>query len=227
MQLLLGLCKLLLFFFHLLATYFLIAIIGMFWARNGNEYINQSGVPVIVHGDGFHTELYLQIEDSIIHHNWLRFVNDDVITRKHRYNKYINIGWADEDWSIAGATGQLHLLMAFEAVFWPRNKSVMHVQFMDTVHFLKKPFTEKRYLTADGYQNLISFIKEGFVIRNEKPVMKSNQGYYGFDYFYASNRRYHAFNTCNQWTADALNSCSIRNPRFAPFGWGIEYQVRK
>ena len=227
MQLLHGLCKLLLFFFHLLAIYLLIAIIGMFWTRNRGEYIHQSGVPVVIHGDGFHTELYLPIEDSIVHYNWLQFVNDEVITAKHGLNRYINIGWADEDWSIAGVTGNVHFLMAIESIFWPWNNSIMHVQFMDTVHRLKNPFTEKRYLKKEEYQNLISFIKESFVTSNAKPVMKLNRGYYGFDYFFASNRKYHAFNTCNQWTADALNSCSIRNPKFAPFGWSIGYQVKK
>ena len=93
---------------------------------------------MIIHGDGFHTELYLPIEDSIVLHNWLQFVNDETITAKHGYKKYINIGWADEDWSIAGTAGKVHVLMAFESGFWPWNNSIMHVQFMDTVHPLKK-----------------------------------------------------------------------------------------
>ena len=57
----------------------------------------------------------LLIGDSIVHHNWLQFVNDETISAKHRYKKYINIGWADEDWSIAGAAGKFHILMAFES----------------------------------------------------------------------------------------------------------------
>ena len=226
MQFLHGLRKLLMFLFHLLTLYLLIAIVGMFWARNLNNNSNQSGVPIIVHGNGFHTELYLPIEDSFVHYNWLKFVNNDLITSKHRGKKFITMGWADKDWSVAGALGKVHVLMAFESVFWPWNSSIMHVQFMDTVHRLTKPFTEKRYLSAEEYENLIFFIRKSFVSKNGIPVIIS-PGYDDYDYFFASERHYNAFNTCNQWTADALNSCAVRNPRFAPFGWSIAYQLKK
>src|SRR5688572_20454746 len=131
---------LLLFFFDLLVLYFLITIIGLFWVRNAKESINSSGIPLIIHGDGFHTELYLPIEDSVVHHNWFTFIKDSAIILKHRNNKYINIGWAEEDWSIEGTRNNTSILIAFETLLWPWNKSIMHVQFMDTVHTLKHPF---------------------------------------------------------------------------------------
>lgn len=227
MQLLRGFCKLILFFFDLLVLYFLFAIIGLFWTRNAHESINRSGVPLIIHGDGFHTELYLPVEDSILHHNWFDFLKDPIITQKHRHNKYISLGWADRDWSVAGAQNKIDILMAFETLLWPWNKSIMHVQFMDTVHALERSFTEHRILSITQYQQLNAFIKQGFIMKDDKPVIRSYDGYYGYDYFFSSNRNYNAFNTCNQWTADALNACSIRNPNFAPFGWSIAYQIKK
>lgn len=227
MQFLRGILQIVLFFFDLLVLYFLLAIIGLYWTRNENEITNSSGIPLIIHGDGFHTELYLPVEDSLVHHNWFAFIRDPVITKKHGQNKYINFGWAEEDWSIAGITGEPNVLMAAETLLWPWNKSIMHVQLMDTVHRLKHPFTQHRWLNKRQYQQLIAFIKSGFALENSRPVLKSHRGYYGYDYFFASNRKYNAFNTCNQWTADALNASNIRNPTFAPFGWSIRYQLEK
>lgn len=227
MQVVKRIFQLLLFFFHLLVLYFLLVIIGLFWPRNANESINSLGIPLIVHGDGFHTELYLPIEDSTIHHNWFSFFKDTLILKEQRHKKYINVGLAEEDWSIAGINDQTSVLMAIETLLWPLNKSIMHVQFMDTVHTLSHHFTEARMLNITQYEQLIAFIKSGFVLENGRPVVRSYEGYYGFDYFFLSNRRYHAFNTCNQWSADALNAGKNRNPVFAPFGWSIAYQVRK
>ena len=224
LRIILQLC---LTFFDLLIIYFLFAIIGMYWVRNHDESNNLSGIPLIIHGDGFHTELYLPVEDSILHHNWFSFLKDSLIFEKHGHNKYVNFGWAEEDWSIAGSQEKTHILMAFETLLWPWNNSIMHVQMMDTTHALKNPFTERRMLTVPQYQKLVKFIKGGFVIKNERPVIRSYQGYYGYDYFFSSRRKYNAFNTCNQWTADALDAAYIRNPTFAPFGWAIAYQTKK
>lgn len=227
MRLLRSIFQLLLILFNLLVIYFFVTIIGLFWARNIDEPKNADGIPLMIHGDGFHTELYLPVEDSILHFNWLNFIDDSVIFHKHIHNKLISLGWAEEEWSIASTNINGNVLMAFKSLLWPWNKSIMHVQLMDTVHLLKNGFTEHRNLRTSEYQELIEFIKKGIIMRNGKPVIRSYQGYNGYDYFFSSNRRYNALNTCNQWTADALNSCGIRNPCFAPFGWSIRYQVKK
>ena len=227
MHLLRSLLQILLIVFDLLVIYFLFAIIGMFWTRNKNEKINQSGIPLIIHGDGFHTELYLPIEDSVIHYNWFMFLQDSTIISRHRENRYINIGWAEEGWSIAGTGNHTNVPLALKAIFWPWNRSIMHVQFMDRVHKLKTPFTERRLLSVDQYKRLVLFIQQGFLVKDGKPVVKTYQGYYGYDYFFSSGRNYNAFNTCNQWTADALHRASVRNPTFAPFGWAIAFQLKK
>jgi len=227
MPLLRSLFKILLLVFNVLVFYFLFAIIGLFWARNRGESVNMSGIPLMIHGNGFHTELYLPIEDSLIHYNWLHFLQDSLIIEKHATNKYISFGWAEEEWSIAGVQNNTGVLMAMESLLWPWNKSIMHVRLTDTFQVLNHPFTQKRFLDAAQYRRLISFIKKGFIFKNNRPVVKSYKGYDREDYFFSSNRNYNAFNTCNQWTADALNASGIRCPAYAPFAWSISYQVTK
>lgn len=209
-------------------VYFLFAFIGCFLPRNKSEVLHKAGIPVRIHGDGFHTELYLPVKDSMGIINWMDWFDDSTIRAKHRHNTLINFAWAEADWTLAGVAKKPKGFITTAKIFlWPRNKSVMHVQWMDTLWRLKKPATVLRYLSKQQYQQLILFLKSSFEIKNDKPVIRSYKGYYGFDYMFYSTRTYNSFNTCNQFTSDALNACGIRNASFSPFGWGLFYQVGK
>lgn len=223
-----GITFLLQLVFDIVIVYLLFTLIGCFWPRNKDEVVNKDGIPLLIHGDGFHTELYLPVQDSMGIINWMNWFSDSTIRAKHINAALINFAWAEADWTLAGTTNQPKGIITTAKIFlWPRNKSVMHVQWMDTVWPLKKPVTVQRYLSKQQYLQLIYFIKAGFLLKNDKPVIRSYTGYYGFDYLFYSTRIYHSFNTCNQFTSDALNACGIRNATFSPFGWGLFYQLKK
>lgn len=215
-------------FLDVVILFFLFAIIGAFWGRNTKELLHTEGVPLYIHGDGFHTELYLPVKDSLGIINWMDWFDDSTIRNKHANTTLINFAWAEYDWTLAGVEQKPKgIRTTLEIFFSPWNKSVMHVQWMNGLWPLKNPVTVKRYLSKEQYQQLIAFLKSGFVIKNKKPVIRSYKGYYGWDYLYLSNRNYNSFNTCNQFTSDALNACGIRNASFSPFGWGLAYQLKK
>lgn len=213
--------------FDLLILYFLFVLIGCYTPRNKGEILLKEGVPLFIHGDGFHTELYLPVQDSMNIINWMDWFADSTIRSKHQHNKFINFAWAEADWTLAGVAQKPKGILTTAKIFlWPYNKSVMHVQWMDTLWPLKKSVTVKRYLSKENYQQLIAFIKINFELKAGKPVIRSYKGYYGFDYMFYSNRTYNSFNTCNQFTSDALNVCGVRNASFSPFGWGLFYQLK-
>lgn len=206
----------------------LFSLIGAFWGRNTSESLNNEGVPIFIHGDGFHTELYLPVKDSMGIINWMDWFDDSTIRSKHSRTTLVNFAWAEYDWTLAGVNQKPKgIRTSIEIFFWPWNKSVMHVQWMNELWPLKNPSTVKRYLSEQQYKQLITFIKYGFELKDGKPIIRSYKGYYGWDYMFISNRNYNSFNTCNQWTSDALNSCGIRNATFSPFGWGLFYQLKK
>jgi uncharacterized protein (TIGR02117 family) len=214
--------------FDVVVLFFLFALIGAFWGRNTDEMLNKEGVPMIIHGDGFHTELYLPVKDSMGIINWMDWFDDSTIRSKHSTSTLINFAWAEYDWTLAGVDKKPKGLQTTLEIFLsPWNKSVMHVQWMNDVWPLKHPVTVKRYLSEQQYRQLIAFIQNGFKLKDGKPIIRSYKGYYGWDYMFYSKRNYNSFNTCNQWTSDALNACEIRNATFSPFGWGVFYQIRK
>jgi uncharacterized protein (TIGR02117 family) len=215
-------------FLDLVILFFLFAIIGALWGRNTREVLHSEGIPLYIHGDGFHTELYLPVKDSLGIINWINWLDDDTIKAKHEHNTLINFAWAEYDWTLAGIEHKPKGIQTTLEIFLsPWNKSVMHVQLMDKLWPLKNPSTVKRYLSEQQYKHLITFIKYGFKLKDGKPIIRSYKGYYGWDYMFISNRNYNSFNTCNQWTSDALNSRGIRNATFSPFGWGLFYQIEK
>jgi uncharacterized protein (TIGR02117 family) len=209
-----------------IVLFFLFALIGAFWGRNSNETLHAEGVPVLIHGDGFHTELYLPVKDSLGIINWMDWFDDPVIRAKHQYNTLINFAWAEADWTMAGVENKPKgLCTTLEIFLSPWNKSVMHVQWMNEVWPLKQPVTVNRFLSKEQYHQLVAFLKSSFQLKNNKPLIRSYKGYYTFDYMYFSTRNYNSFNTCNQFTSDALNACGVRNATFSPFGWGVLYQT--
>jgi uncharacterized protein (TIGR02117 family) len=213
--------------FDIIIVYFFFTLIGCFWGRNTNEALNNEGVPLMIHGDGFHTELYLPVQDSMGIINWMDWFNDSTIRAKHQHKKLINFAWAEADWTLAGANQQPKGIITTAKIFlWPRNKSVMHVQWMDDVWPIKNPVTITRYLSQQQYRQLVAFLKNSFEQKDGKPMIRSYKGYYGFDYLFYSVKTYHSFNTCNQFTSDALHACGVRNATFSPFGWGLFYQLQ-
>ncbi|MBX9785415.1 MAG: DUF2459 domain-containing protein [Chitinophagaceae bacterium] len=215
-------------FFDVVILFFLFALMGAFWGRNTDEVLHEEGVPLFIHGDGFHTELYLPVNDSLGIINWMDWFDDATIKAKHQNQTLINFAWAEYDWTLAGVEQKPKgIKTTLEIFFWPKNKSVMHVQWMNELWTLKHPVTLKRFLSAEQYRKLIVFIKNGFELEDGKPIIRSYKGYYGWDYLYLSNRNYNSFNTCNQWTSDALNAGGVRNATFSPFGWGVLYQLKK
>lgn len=231
MQLLKRIATLVLFAIQLLADllvlYLCFVLIGCFWPRNKNEIKNKSGIPLLIHGDGFHTELYLPVEDSLHMMNWVNWFDDSVM-RKHSDRKLISFAWADEDWMTEVAQQKSHRISTVaEIAVLPHNTSIMHIQWRDTVWPLKLPVTVKRFLSVEQYRQLITYIQSGFQMKNGKPVIQSYNGFYGYDYMYKSTLHYGFFTTCNQWTSNALNACGIRTASFSPFGWAVFYQLKK
>lgn len=215
-------------FADLLVLYFSFALIGCFWARNKDEIKHSNGIPLLIHGDGFHTELYLPVEDSLHIINWMNWFDDTIMRSKHTGIKLISFAWADADWMTEVAQNKSHAVSTVaEIIAKPRNSSIMHIQWRDTVWPLKQPVTVKRFLSVEQYHQLIGYIQSGFKTQRDKPLIHSYQGFYGNDYLYTSTFNYNLFKTCNQWTSDALHACGIRTASFSPFGWGLFHQLKK
>jgi hypothetical protein len=113
----------------LIVLYFLFALIGCFWGRHKNEIVHTTGIPLQIQSDGFHTELYLPVQDSMGLINWMDWFDDSSISKNQQHKQLISFAFAEYDWTLAGIDQEPKGIgTTFEILFSPWNKSLMHVQ---------------------------------------------------------------------------------------------------
>ena len=121
-------------------------------------------------------------------------------------SEYIEVGWGDEDFY---KSSDPSAWMTFKAALFP-TASVVHVRAISE-HELRS-FDEDRIIkliiSEKGFSKLSLFIQNSFAKEDDKFVALS-KGLYPNSIFYLSSKKYHIFNTCNVWTAEALRSAGM------------------
>jgi uncharacterized protein (TIGR02117 family) len=128
--------------------------------------------------------------------------------------QHVEVGWGDRDFYMLPDPGWW---LAVEAVLVP-NESVLHVVWLDAPvgEVLRGGEILEIRLTPEGLERLSQHIAGSFARASHGGAIDLGAGLYGSSRFYLSRERYHAFNTCNVWVANALREagCPI-NPAFA------------
>lgn len=120
--------------------------------------------------------------------------------------KYYEIGWGDVGFYRAKS---VTAGLAFEAMFSSRG-SVMHVVAVpDVKRFLQGSDTASLCIDDDAYQRMVDQISRSFAQDKSGAPVDAGPGIYGNSQFYIANGSYSALNTCNRWTASALEAAGI------------------
>jgi len=124
--------------------------------------------------------------------------------------EYLEVGWGDKDYYM---TPEPHLGITLKAGLLP-TASVLHIVGFRGVVTRYFPYSEviRIELSEAGFQRLCGFLENSYV-RDEAGLSQPlGPSLYGDGQFYLSRETYHAFNTCNAWTARALRiaGCPIR-----------------
>ena len=122
---------------------------------------------------------------------------------------FLEIGWGDETFYRAKETSAA---MALEAAFSP-GPAVVHVfGFSQPVAFT---FPDADILTLSieepGYIRLLRHIHKSFGRNGDGSGRTMGPGLHGAETsrFYAGTGRFHLFNTCNTWTAEAIAAAGL------------------
>lgn len=118
--------------------------------------------------------------------------------------EYIEVGWGDERFYQA-RTATLGL--AIQAMLWPTS-AVLHVVGI--------PDTPQRYFPGNeileisvpqpGYEKLLAYIADTFERTDDGQTTRLGPGLYGNSHFYRAKGDFHAFNTCNTWVAESIET---------------------
>jgi uncharacterized protein (TIGR02117 family) len=118
--------------------------------------------------------------------------------------EYLEVGWGDKDYYMTPDPG---MGITLKAGLLPTD-SVLHVvSFRGSVerYFSRSEIT-RIDLSYEGFARLCRYISNSYARDEAGKVQALGPGLYGKSRFYLSRETYHAFNTCNVWTARGLRN---------------------
>lgn len=156
--------------------------------------IGDNKIYVINHG--WHTGISLKASD-------INHVIPELSTR-FPDSIYYEIGWGDTGFYQAK---EITTGLTLRAMFWSSG-SVLHVVGLkeNPKDYFAKSEVKILNCDNDGYEKILEFIKDSFQKDQDGYIIPEHHGIYGDSQFYTGVGRYQLFNTCNKWTAKALNS---------------------
>ena len=116
--------------------------------------------------------------------------------------EYLEVGWGDKDYYM---TPSPHLGITLKAGLLP-TASVLHiVSFSRPVtHYFPRSEVIRIELSEAGFERLCSYLENSYALDEAGRSQPLGPSLYGTGRFYLSTESYHAFNTCNVWTARGL-----------------------
>jgi uncharacterized protein (TIGR02117 family) len=154
---------------------------------------------VYVAGHGLHTGLVVRTDDVPA---GLWPARDDFPT-----SRFLEVGWGDRAYYIDPHPG---LWLALRALLWPTDSAVHAVAVLETVEaeFPASELVELR-ISATGFARLLTFVAASYARDAQGHAIVLGPGQREHSRFYASERRFHLFETCNTWVARALHAAGL------------------
>ena len=121
--------------------------------------------------------------------------------------EYLEVGWGDKDYYM---TQSPHLGITLKAGLFP-TASVLHiVGFSGSVtRYFPRSEVIRVELSEAGLQRLCSYLENSYALDDAGRSQPLGPSLYGAGQFYLSRESYHAFNTCNVWTARGLRDAGL------------------
>ena len=124
--------------------------------------------------------------------------------------EYLEVGWGDKDYYTTPNPG---LGITLKAGLLPTPSVLQVVGFSAPVtRYFPGSEVIRIDLSMDGLKRLCRYIQNSYARDESASSRPLGPSLYGKGLFYLSRETYHAFNTCNAWTAKALRDagCPIR-----------------
>ena len=121
--------------------------------------------------------------------------------------EYLELGWGDKDYYM---TPSPHPGITLKAGLWP-TASVLHiVGFSGSVTgYFPDSEVVRIELSEAGLQRLCSYFEHNYALDEAGRSQPLGPSLYGDGRFYQARKSYHAFNTCNVWTAKGLREAGL------------------
>jgi len=190
-------------------------------------------VVVFVRTNSIHTDLVLPVDCTPSDGqavDWRTTFPADHFRSDVSRCQYVAVGWGNRAFYVDTPTWREFRLSTALAALAP-SETVLHVEYLE--HVVENAHFREVHLSGQQYQQLVGFVRStiGELAPDGAAVATPDRPYGSRDRFYAATGRYHAFNTCNQWTGRALSRASVPTGVWTPltvqvFWWLPESEDR-
>jgi uncharacterized protein (TIGR02117 family) len=156
-----------------------------------------------------HTDLVLPVVCEEVDVDWRRKYPLADFSGNVRDPQYVAVGWGNREFYVNTPTwNEFRISTACRALFWP-SETVLHVEYLGDV--TPGEHMQPVLLTRGQYAELARFVQSSVVESHASGAARlaSDFSYGNRDRFYSASGRYHAFNTCNQWTGRGLKRAGV------------------
>ena len=166
-------------------------------------------VRIFVRSNEIHTDLVLPVVCDDPATDWrTRFPPEHFQTNVSEY-RYVAVGWGNRQFYVETPRwSDLKVTSAVAALCWP-SETVLHVEYLYDV--AEGECFQEVLVSRQQYRELAAFVESSIGATDESGVAEpaTSVTYGNTDRFYLATGRYHAFNTCNQWTGRGLARAGV------------------
>lgn len=142
---------------------------------------------------------------------------------------WIEFGWGEREfYQSVPEVGDMNLRLALRALFYPGNRSVVHVVGIsgEPAHAFRAE-TMKVPLSWNGFDRMLQKLDATFVPPQNGALPDLGRGLYGPSLFYPANGTFRITRVCNHWIGDLLGAAGLpANPVLATLPQGLMLNLR-
>ncbi|MEJ8803944.1 TIGR02117 family protein [Pontibacter sp. H249] len=191
--------------------------------RSFAQSSSPDSVEIYVTSNGVHTDIIVPVVTPYI--DWRTKIPLHHFGNVDSTYSYLAFGWGDRRFYMETPKwGDLKPGVAMSAAFWPTS-TAMHVEYIKS-RLRPNKYQRPILISAQQYENLISYINESFQKQNGNYMHISNSGYFHNDTFYEAHGKFYLLKNCNNWVNHGLKAIDVKTALWAPFPYAIMRHLR-
>ena len=188
----------------------------------GGSREDSGSIEVFVRSNGIHADLVVPMVAGGI--DWRTRLPVAALHPIAGVTKDLAFGWGDRGFYLTTPTwSDLRVATAFRALTG-LDRTVLRVEAVPIP--VPDPAMREVRLSPARYRALAAFITAAIRVGDDGgPIVIPGAHYDAHDIFLDANGHYSIFETCNEWTRQALAGAGVRVPVWSPFEQALFYQL--
>ena len=187
-------------------------------------------IEIVVVSNGYHAGLALPRDALAEFASGRGYQALIAVTQRFAAFEWIEFGWGDREFYRSVPTvGDVSLLVALRALFWPGNTTVLHVVGLagDPAQIFTGAELVRIPLSRNGFDQMLQQLDATFVPPLGGALPDLGRGLNGPSLFYPANGTFSVFKVCNHWIADLLGAAGLpKAPVLATLPSGLIFHLR-